>query len=136
MGQNLQKNFLKKCDITKTTLVLDDVGQLVVKYGIWNSFCELVQNSILNNSLANIIKHLCGFSILLSAVSFIHVHVYLTSHCSVCIKHVCVTAGYVSTSMIMCMYLIVAWIRTAVREHKGFSTVFSSHLKYYTFRVN
>ena len=59
----IYKSFSNKCDKTKTTLVFDNVGQLVVEYGILNSFCELVQNSILHNSLANIIKHLCGFSI-------------------------------------------------------------------------
>ena len=46
---------------TKTTQVFDNVGQRVVEYGILNEFAERVQNSILDNELANIIKHECCF---------------------------------------------------------------------------
>ena len=45
----------------KTTQVFDNVGQRVVEYGILNEFAERVQNSILDNELANIIKHECCF---------------------------------------------------------------------------
>ena len=62
-GSKFIKKLLEKCDKTKTTLVFYNVGQLVVEYEILKSFGKLVQNSILNDSLANIIKHLCGFSI-------------------------------------------------------------------------
>ena len=46
---------------TKTTQVFDNVGQRAVEYGILNEFAERVQNSILDNELANIIKHECCF---------------------------------------------------------------------------
>ena len=38
--------------------MFDNVGQVVVEYGIFE-----YENSILNDSQANNIKHLCGFSI-------------------------------------------------------------------------
>ena len=41
--------------------MFDIVGQRVVEYGILNEFAERVQKSILDNELANIIKHECCF---------------------------------------------------------------------------
>ena len=38
---------------TKTTQVLDNVGQRVVEYGIFNDFAERVQNSIPDNEICD-----------------------------------------------------------------------------------
>ena len=40
---------------TKTTQVLDNVGQRVVEYGIFNEFAERVQNSIPDNEISFVI---------------------------------------------------------------------------------